>query len=133
LEIKDETLGFLNQMPKQIIDHLKLRGGALDFADTKTLLAKRDAEWEVSENPQKYFNRVEQAIKALTHAGINSDLNEQKGMALYFYYLKASGEFDAVVRKWENKAAGDKTWANIRMIISAEYAHENKQNKLTTK
>jgi hypothetical protein len=34
LEIDDETLGFLNQMPKQMIDHLKIRGGALDFADT---------------------------------------------------------------------------------------------------
>jgi hypothetical protein len=106
LEIKDETLGFLNQMPRQIIDHLKLRGGALDFADTKTLLAKRDAEWEVSENPQKYFNRVEQAIKALTPVGINLDLNEQRDMALY--YLKASGEFDTAVREWENKAAAEK-------------------------
>jgi hypothetical protein len=52
-------------------------------------------------------------------------------MALY--YLKASGEFDAAVRKWENKAAADKTWANIKTFISAEYARENKQNKLTAK
>jgi hypothetical protein len=42
LEIKDDTLGFLNQTPKQIIDHLKIIGGALDFADTKTLIAERD-------------------------------------------------------------------------------------------
>ncbi len=113
-------------MPRQIIDHLTLRGGALDVADTKTLLAKRNAEWEVSENPQKYFNRVEQAIKALTRAGINLDLNEQRDIALY--YIKASGAFDAVVCEWENKAAADKTWANIKMFISAEYARENKQN-----
>jgi hypothetical protein len=52
-------LGFLNQMPKQMIDHLKIRGGALDFADTKTLIAERDMEWDVSEIPQIYFNRVE--------------------------------------------------------------------------
>ena len=44
-------------------------------------------------------------------------------MALY--YLKESGEFDAAVRKWENRAAAVKTWA--------EYAHENKQHKLTAK
>jgi hypothetical protein len=49
------------------------------------------------------------------------------------YYLKASGEFDAAVRKWENKAAADKTWANINTFISAEYLRENKQNKLTAK
>jgi hypothetical protein len=63
--------------------------------------------------------------------GIDSDLNEQRDMALY--YLKASGEFDTAVRKWENKAAAGKTWANIKTFISAEYARENKQNKLTAK
>ncbi len=57
LEIEDDTLGFLNQMPRQMIDHLKFRGGALDFADTKTLLTERDMEWDISKNPQIYFNR----------------------------------------------------------------------------
>jgi hypothetical protein len=66
LEIEDDTLGFLNQTPKQIIDHLKIRGGVLDFADAKTLITERDMEWDVSENPQIYFNRVEKAVKALT-------------------------------------------------------------------
>jgi hypothetical protein len=37
LEIKDKTLGFLNQTPGQMIEHLRNRGGALDFANTKTL------------------------------------------------------------------------------------------------
>jgi hypothetical protein len=52
-------------------------------------------------------------------------------MALY--YLKASGEFDAAVRDWENRPAGQKTWQNIKTFISAEHAKENKQNKLTAK
>jgi hypothetical protein len=52
-------------------------------------------------------------------------------MALY--YLKASGEFDAAIRDWENRPAGQKTWQNIKTFISAEHAKENKQNKLTTK
>ena len=73
-----------------------------------------------------YFNRVEKAIKALTRAGITSNMNERRDMALY--YFKASGEFDAVVREWENKAAADKT-----CFIAMEYARENKQNKLTVK
>jgi hypothetical protein len=84
LEIEDDTLGFLNHMPRSIINHLCSQGGALDFADTKTLLAERDAEWDVSEEvPQIYFNRVEKAIKGLTRAGIVSDLSERRGMALY--------------------------------------------------
>ena len=131
VEIEDDTLGFLNQTPRQMIDHLKARGGALDFADTKTLLVERDTEWDLSENPQVYFNRVKKAVKALTRAGIISDMNEHRDMALY--YLKASGEFDAVVREWENKPTASKTWVNIKTFIATEYARKNKQIKLTAK
>jgi hypothetical protein len=118
-------------MPKQMIDHLQIRGGALDFADTKKLIAERDTEWDVSENPQIYFNRVKKAVKALTRANINTDMNQHRDMALY--HFKASGEFDAAVSKWENKAAVNKMWTNIKTIISAEYACKNKQNILTAK
>jgi len=132
LEIEDEILGFLNQTPTDMLTHhLRNRGGALGFADTKTLLAERDREWDANEVPQLYFNRVEKAIQGLTRKGINSDQNERRDMALYF--LKASGEFDAAVREWENRPAGQKTWQNIKTFISAEHAKENKQNKLTTK
>jgi hypothetical protein len=41
LEIEDETLGFLNQTPNDMLTHLWNHGGALDFADTKTLLADK--------------------------------------------------------------------------------------------
>jgi hypothetical protein len=37
LKIEDKILGFLNQTPTQMLTHLRNRGGALDFADTKTL------------------------------------------------------------------------------------------------
>jgi len=114
-----------------MIGHLLLRGGALDFADTRDLLAERDGEWNVTENPQLYFNRVEKAIKGLIRNGINSDLNERRDIALF--HLKATGEFDPAVREWEAKPAADKTWANIKTFITAEYAKENKQNKLSAK
>jgi hypothetical protein len=131
IEIEHETLGFLNQTPRQMLNHLLARGGALDFADTKELLAERDGDWNVSENPQLYFNRVEKAMKGLLRNGIASDTNERRDIALF--YLKATGEFDAAVREWEAKPAVDKTWANIKTFISTEYAKENKQNKLTAK
>jgi hypothetical protein len=131
LEIEDETLGFLKQTPNNMLTHLWNRGGALDFADTKILLAERDSKWDASKVPQIYFNQVEKAIQGLTQAGITSDLNEHCEMALYF--LKASGEFNAAVREWEQRPAGQKTWQNIKTFISAEYAKENKQNKLTAK
>ena len=40
MEIEDDTLRFLNQTPRQMINHLKAKGGALDFADTKLFLQK---------------------------------------------------------------------------------------------
>ena len=131
IEIEHETLGFLNQTPRQMLNHLLARGGALDFADTKELLTERDGEWNISENPQLYFNRVEKAMKGLLRNGITSDPNERRDIALF--YLKTTGEFDAAVREWEAKPAADKTWANIKTFISTEYAKENKQNKLTAK
>ncbi len=96
----------------------------MNFADTKTLLAEWDREWDASKVPQLYFNRVEKAIQGLTHTGINLDLNKHCNMALYF--LKASGKFDAAVREWEQKPAAQKTWGNIKTFISLEYAKENK-------
>ena len=130
-EIEHDTLGYLNVTPRQMIGHLLSRGGALDFADTRDLLAERDGEWNVTENPQLYFNRVEKAIKGLIRNGINSDLNERRDIALF--HLKATGEFDPAVREWEAKPTADKTWANIKTFITAEYAKENKQNKLSAK
>ena len=131
LEIEDETLGFLNETPRSMIIHLRNRGGALDFADTKTLLTERDQEWDASEIPTIYFNRVEKAMQQLTRAGITSDLKERTDMALY--YLKSTGEYDAAVREWEAKPVASRTWANIKLFMSAEYAKENKQNKQTAK
>ncbi len=84
LEIKDKTLGFLNQTPNDMLTHFWNCGGALDFADTKTFLAERDSEWDASEVPQMYFNQDEKAIQGLTQAGITSDLNKRLDMALYF-------------------------------------------------
>ncbi len=72
------------------------------------MLAERDSKWDASEVPQVYFNQVEKAIQGLTRAGITSDFNEHQDMALY--YLKASGEFNAAIREWEQKPAGQKTW-----------------------
>ena len=65
LEIEDKILGFLNQMPAAMLNHLRNRGGALDFADTKTLLAERDGEWDASEVPWLYFNQVENTMQGL--------------------------------------------------------------------
>jgi hypothetical protein len=50
LGMEDEALVFFNKTPRIcMITHMQNRGGALDFADTKTLLAERDQEeWDTS-------------------------------------------------------------------------------------
>ncbi len=58
-------------------------------------------------------------------------MNKQRDMALY--HLKATGEFDTAVCKWEQKPTARKMWPNIKTFISMEYARENRQNKLTAK
>jgi hypothetical protein len=45
IEIEEEILGYLNQTPTNMLTHLRNQGGALDFVDTKTLLAEREGEW----------------------------------------------------------------------------------------
>ena len=71
-------------------------------------------------------------MQQLTRAGITSNLKERTDMALY--YLKSAGEYDAAVREWEAKPAATRTWAKIKIFMSAEYAKENKQtNKQTNK
>jgi len=74
---------------------------------------------------------VEKAMKGLLRNGITSNQNEQRDITLF--YFMATGEFNTAVREWEAKPAADKTWANIKTFISAEYAKENKQNKITAK
>jgi hypothetical protein len=59
IEIEDKILGYLNQTPTNMLTYLRNQGGALDFTDTKFLLAEQDGEWDASEVPRIYFNRVE--------------------------------------------------------------------------
>ncbi len=54
-----------------------------------------------------YFNRVEKEIKGFARNRINSDLNDQRDMALY--YLIMAGKFDTACCEWEQKSSVDKT------------------------
>jgi hypothetical protein len=65
IKIEHKTLGFLNKTPRRMLEHILNRGGALDFANTKNLIAKRDGEWNINKKLQIYFNRVKKAMKSL--------------------------------------------------------------------
>jgi hypothetical protein len=46
-----------------MLEHLLDRGGALNFANTKNLIAERDGVWNIIKNPQIYANRVDKATE----------------------------------------------------------------------
>jgi hypothetical protein len=57
IKINNKTLGYLNLSPKEMLNHLQNRGGALNFADTKTILAEKDGEWDASKNRTTVFQQ----------------------------------------------------------------------------
>jgi hypothetical protein len=63
LEIKNKTLGHLNQKPKKMLTHLKNRGNQLDHADTKKLCADCNSKWDLNEVP-KALNELSQSHTA---------------------------------------------------------------------
>ncbi len=107
--------------------HLLDRGGALNFADTKKLLAKRDREWNINKHPQIYFNRVEIAMKSLAWNEINSDLNKQRDMTLY--YLNATGEYDAAVHNGSRNLQPAKHGQTLK--LSSQQNTQKRTNKST--
>jgi hypothetical protein len=79
--------------------------------------------------PAKYHRYISTELKKqsrdLPAQAITSDLNERQDMVLY--YLKASGEFDAAVREWEQRPTGQKTWQNIKS--SSEQSMQKKTSR----
>ena len=53
MEIEDKILGYLNQMPTDMLTHLRTLGGALDFVDTKEEIRLPPIQLEVYEEHLK--------------------------------------------------------------------------------
>jgi hypothetical protein len=130
IELEEELIGYMNVTALDMIKHLQERSGGLDHKDVSAIAAERDAEWDVTETPAVYFNKVEKAIKQLERFHIKTDLVLCMNRALEAF--DNSGLFDAAVREWNNKDKAEKTWSNIKTFINIEYAKANK-NKLTAR
>ena len=130
IELEEELIGYMNVTVKQMIEHLQERSGGLDHKDINEIASERDAEWDITDTPAVYFNKVEKAIKQLERFNIKTDLVLCMNRAMEAF--DNSGLFDAAVREWNNKDKAEKTWANIKIFINTEYAKMNK-NKLTAR
>jgi hypothetical protein len=99
LEIKHERVAFLNVMAAQMLTHLRIRWGVVDFVDITALVAECDAPWSVDEVPTLYFNRVEKAMKQLAKANINWDRRAMMNKALKSF--KDAGSYKPAIRERE--------------------------------
>jgi ribosomal protein L32 len=131
LELKNEIIGYLQVTPKQMIAHLRTRWGSADFVDKCTLLNELNSPWNVAEVPTAHFNRVEKAIKQLARVNVPWPLEASMNSTLKAF--KDSGDYDPAVREWEAKPEADKTWANLKIMVSNEYSKFHRQNTATAK
>jgi hypothetical protein len=135
LEIEDEILGFLNQMPTNMMNHLQNHGGAYDFVDTKTLLAERDGEWDASKVPQLYFNRVEkQSMDSPTLESILTSMNIKTWHCTTSKLWESSmqpfesGKTGKQVRR-HGKTSKHSSWLSMQMKINKTNSPPNRSKQ----
>ena len=126
LEIHDEVVAYLNVTPLQMLTHLCDRWGAMDFVDITALLAKCNAPWNAAEVPTKFFNRVDKARKQLAQANVQID--ERVMMVKALKSFKDAGDFDPAIREWEARPAATQTYANLKVVMCAEFLKLNCQD-----
>jgi ribosomal protein L32 len=131
LELKHEIVGYLLVTPKQMIAHLHTRWGSADFVDKCSLLNILNTPWNVAEVPTAHFNKVEKAIKQLARVNVPWPLEASMNSTLKAF--KDSGDYDTAMRKWEASPEVEKTWANLKIMISNEYSKYHRQHAATAK
>ena len=134
LELREGIIGFQKVTARQMIDHLRKRGGGLDHTDVMKIRKERDEQWNCTENPAAYFARVEKNVHLLslvTPTPIATDMTERTMAVLDA--MTESGNFNAAVREWEQKPDGEKTWENIKVFTCEEYTKAQKRGAITAR
>ena len=131
LELRAEKIGYLRVTAKQMLAHLQSRWGSADFVDKCALPNKLNVPWNVAEVPTVYFNRVEKATKQLVQVNVLWPMEASMNSTLKAF--KDCGDYDALVRGWEAKPEIDKTWDNLKIMISNEYSKFHHQHTTMAK
>ncbi len=66
LELRQGVLGYQKVTTRQMIDHLRKRGGGLDHIDVMKIRKEQDEPWDCTKNPTAYFARVEKNVHLLS-------------------------------------------------------------------
>jgi hypothetical protein len=134
LELREGVIGYQKVTARQMIDHLRKRGGGLDHTDVMKIRKERDEPWDCTENPAAYFARVEKNVHLLslvTPTPITTDLTERTLAVLDA--MTESGNFNAAVREWEQRPDWEKTWDKIKIFACEEYTKAQKRGALTAR
>jgi hypothetical protein len=131
LELRVEGIAYLNVTPLQMLTHLRDRWGAMDFVDITSLLAECDNPWSAAEVPTKYFNRIDKARRQLARANIQVD--ERAMMVKSLKSFKDAGDFDAAIREWEARPTATQTYANLKVVMCAEFSKLHRQDSTTAR
>ena len=134
LELRQGIIGYQKITARQMIDHLRKRGGGLDHTDVMKIRKERDEPWNCTENPAAYFARVERNIHLLSlvmPTPIVTDMTERTMAVLAA--LSESGMFNAAVREWDQKPEHKKTWDNIKAFTCEEFTKAQKRGALTAR
>ena len=129
VELASETMGYQHRHPRDLIQHLRDTGADLDHMDVKRLLTELQEPWDMVKAPATLFARGDKYERQLVKAGqaANPDLR----LALMLATVEESGEYDAAVREWKNKAPAQRTFKKFRVFIQKEFALRHKNNKST--
>jgi hypothetical protein len=90
-----------------------------------------DSPWNAAEVPTKYFNRVNKARRQLARANVQID--ERAMMAKALKSFKDAGDYDPAIREWEARPAVNQTYAQLKVLMCAEFSKLNRQDSTTAR
>jgi hypothetical protein len=111
----------MNVTPLEMLNHIRTASSTLDYMDESQLLAKLMKPWDVKENPATKFARDDKLEKQLVKIGYSDQQKPRLAFALSA--IKATGDYDPLIREWDAKPATARTFANFGPFFINEYSH----------
>jgi hypothetical protein len=130
-ELQAQQTGYLNVTPFQIMTHLRMQWGSLDFVDITALMTECDSVWSPAEVSTKYFNCIDKERRKL--ARVNVQIDERAMMLKALKSFKDASNYDAPIREWDARLAATQTYANLKTMMSMEYSKLNCQDGVTAR
>lgn len=123
--------GFNGLHPRDILDHLQLHGGNIDYLDVTKLTQQMQTPWDQVEAPATFFARGDKIERQLVKAGQLPNPSLRLAFALTTF--ETSGEFDPSIREWKAKPTAEQTFPAFRTFIQKAFTDRTKHNKTTAK